>query len=90
MGAVDVQISVKRDVAANIIAELELAKDGAIGQQFVSRLKVVNVGLGSDGEPITSCVIEAVEGRAQVTKSSKRPKLPRAAQIALQALQKDR
>ena len=38
MGALDVQISVKRDAAENVVAELELAKDGEVGLKFDSRL----------------------------------------------------
>ena len=83
----DVQIRVKRDAAANIVAEVELAKDGETGLQFVSRLKVVKVGVDPDRDPITSCVIEAVEGDVQIAKSN-RPRLPKGAQIALRALQK--
>lgn len=69
MGALDIQIAVRRDTNDNIVAELELAKDGEIGAQFVSRLKVVEIGIDQDGDPITSCVIEAVEGPAGAPKA---------------------
>ncbi|RBP18158.1 AAA domain-containing protein [Roseiarcus fermentans] len=62
MGAADVQISVKRDAAGNIVATVEYAKDGETGLVIVSRLKPVVVGTDEDdGEPITSCVVEPVE-----------------------------
>jgi hypothetical protein len=46
------------DASGNIIAELEPSKDGEVGLQFVSRLKQVDVGRDTDGDTITSCVIE--------------------------------
>jgi hypothetical protein len=77
MGALDIQIAVRRDAADNIVAELELAKDGEVGLQFLSRLKVVEIGTDQDGDPITSCVVEAVDAtetpkaaRAPVAKST--------------------
>jgi AAA domain len=64
MGALDVQIAVKRVANGNIVAEVELSKDGETGLQIVSRLKQVEIGVDGDGDPITSCIIEAVEARA--------------------------
>jgi AAA domain len=69
MGALDVQIAVRRDATDNIVAELELSKDGETGLQFVSRLKVVEIGTDQDGDPITSCVIEAVDAPAGAPKA---------------------
>src|ERR1700734_2870056 len=57
IGAVDAQIAVKRDAAENIVATLELSKDGEAGAEIVSRLVPVEVGRDEDREPITSCVI---------------------------------
>ena len=68
MGALDVQIAVRRDANDNIVAELELSKDGETGAQFVSRLKVVEIGADQDGDPISSCVIEAVDAPAAAPK----------------------
>ena len=61
MGAIDAQIAVKRD-ADNIIATVELMKDGLQGDEFASRLEVVELGLDDDGNKITSCVIVPAEG----------------------------
>jgi AAA domain len=72
MGALDIQIAVRRDAANNIVAELELAKDGEVGLQFLSRLKVVEIGTDQDGDPITSCVIEAVDA-TEVPKAARAP-----------------
>ena len=70
MGALDVQIAVRRDANDNIVAELELSKDGETGAQFVSRLKVVEIGADQDGDPISSCVIEAVDAPAAAPKGT--------------------
>ncbi len=88
IGALDTQISVKRDSADNIVAELELSKDGPIGLQLVSRLKVVEIGLDEDGEAITSCVVEAVGTGARSSMAKPNRRLPKGAAIALAALQK--
>jgi len=60
-GAVDAQLSVKRDASDAVIVEVEFMKDGAAGDVIASRLKVVEVGKDQDGEPITSCVIEPAD-----------------------------
>jgi hypothetical protein len=83
-GAADVQISIKRDGADNIIATVELAKDGPQGEVLLSRLEVVPVGEGQDGELITSCVVRAVEGEPV----SRANRVTGAAAAALDALQK--
>jgi hypothetical protein len=72
MGALDVQIAVRRDAADNIVTELELAKDGDTGLTFLSRLKVVEIGVDQDGEPITSCIIEQVEASEPETTEIKK------------------
>jgi hypothetical protein len=87
MGALDVQIAVRRDAADNIVAELELAKDGEVGLQFLSRLKVVEIGRDQDGDVIKSCVIEAADAPATASKRSKPAKLPKSALNALRALE---
>ncbi len=56
LGAVDAQISVKRDAAKNILIECEYMKDGEAGATEASRLQVVEVGEDKDGDIITSCV----------------------------------
>ena len=60
-GAVDAQLSVKRDASDAIIVEVEFLKDGAAGDIIASRLKVVEVGKDVDGEIISSCVIEPAD-----------------------------
>lgn len=85
MGALDVQIAVNRDATGNIIAELELSKDGEVGLQFVSRLVQREISVDQDGDEIISCVVEAVEGACRARKS--RPP-PKSAQAALRALRK--
>jgi AAA domain len=85
IGAIDAQIAVKRDDADNIIATVELMKDGPQGDEFASRLEVVEIGIDDDGDKITSCVIVPVEELAPSRKE--RPqKLPNAARRAFEAL----
>ena len=84
MGAIDAQIAIKRDAADNIIATVELMKDGPQGDEFASRLEVAELGLDDDGDKITSCVIVPVEGLAP--QKDKPKKLPAAAAKALKAL----
>jgi hypothetical protein len=86
LGAVDAQISIKRDPADNIVATVEWMKDGPQGNEIVSRLRQVEVGIDEDGEPITSCVIEPIEGAAPNRATIPKPKLTKGAKIALTAL----
>ena len=61
-GAADVQIAVNRDAANNVVATIELSKDGAAGDEIVSRLQVVEIGKDPDDDPVTSCVVMPVDG----------------------------
>jgi hypothetical protein len=70
-GAADVQIAVTRDAAENVVAMIELAKDGPTGDEFVSRLETVDLGLDSDGEMATTCIVTIVDTPSQ-KKSSKK------------------
>jgi len=63
-GAADAQIAVKRDAAGNIVASVECMKDGPQGEEIVSRLEQVTVGIDDDGDPITSCIIQPVRDGA--------------------------
>jgi hypothetical protein len=56
-GAVDVQISVKKDATGIVTTTVELAKDMAEGATLSSCLEVVELGIDQDGDPITSCVV---------------------------------
>jgi hypothetical protein len=60
-GAVDAQLSVKRNALDAIIVEVEFQKDGPAGDMIASRLKPVDVGKDADGETISSCVIEPAD-----------------------------
>jgi len=61
-GSSDVQISVARDAAQNIVTTVEFEKDGPADAVILSRLEVVEIGLDGDGNLSSSCVIRAVEG----------------------------
>jgi hypothetical protein len=83
-GAVDAQIAVKRDVADNIIATVERMKDGPEGDIVPSKLESLEVGVDTDGDPITSCVIVPVEG--DVARQVTTRKLSDRHRLALDAL----
>ena len=87
-GAVDVQIAVKRDASNTIIAEVEAMKDGAEGARFASALKVIEVGIDDDGEPITCCVIVEVEGGSATPNKPKAKVVKGQAGMALDMLKR--
>ena len=79
IGAIDAQIAVKRDAADNIIATLELLKDGHPGDELVSRLEWSR----SDETKTTSRSLHASSSRSRDWRHRKknrknfRPRLPR-------------
>jgi hypothetical protein len=83
-GAVDSQLSVKRDAQRNVIVEVEAMKDGAEGASFASALELVEVGIDDEGKPMTSCVIVPVDGAAAAAKAG--PKLSDGPRLALNVL----
>ena len=87
IGAVDAQIAVKRDAAENIVATLELSKDGEAGAEILSRLRLSRSEGTKTMSRYRSCVIVAVDA-AVTRESGQGRKLPKGAQIALRALQK--
>lgn len=83
-GAADVQLSVKRDAADNVIVEVELAKDGPQGDKIVSTLEAVEVGRDLKGDPITSCVIVPSDDAP----AARKVRVTGAASVALDLLRK--
>jgi hypothetical protein len=83
-GAADAQLACKRDEAGLISVSVEWLKDGREGDVITSRLAVVELGQDTDGDEITSCVIE--ESEEKPTTTEKAPRLAPAVTIALQAL----
>ena len=86
IGNNDAQISVKRDAADNIIAMVELMKDGPQGDEIASKLEVIELGEDDDGDTITSCIIVPVDSLQPSARESRGAKLPKCAQNALTAL----
>ncbi|HEY1863615.1 MAG TPA: AAA family ATPase [Roseiarcus sp.] len=82
MGALDVQIAVSRDAEGNVVAELELAKDGEAGVVFVSRLEPVEVGRDAHGAPVVSCVVKEIEDDVAKTAAKKRGRGERGDDVA--------
>ena len=81
MGALDVQIAVRRDAEENVVAELELAKDGETGLVFVSRLEKFEIGRDADDDPVTSCVVREVTDAAAEAASKKPAKARRSDEV---------
>ena len=75
LGAADASISVKHDASNNIVMAVEKMKDGTTGDEFVSRLKSVNVGVDENGEAISSCVVEPVDLAPAAKSAQNAPKL---------------
>lgn len=76
--AADVVISV-----ADNVATIEKSRDGVSGQTYGFHLRVMDLGVDSDGDKITSCIIEATD--TTHTSQRQRP-MTGAAQVALRAL----
>jgi hypothetical protein len=88
-GAVDAQLVVKHDRANNIVVKVEWMKDGPEGDNLLSRLQVVTVGVDDEGDPITSCVVVPIKAEAARRTVTNTPaRLSKATQIALFALKK--
>jgi AAA domain len=87
-GAVDAQLSVKRDGDDTVVVRVELMKDGPQGDTLVSRLESVEIGSDEDGEPLTSLVVVGAEQATKPAAPAKTKRLPDGARIALAALQK--
>jgi len=84
-GAVDAQLAVARDSANNIVVSVEWLKDGAEGEQVVSRLEPVRVGADEAGHPLTSCVV--IEGEPSAVREIKTAvKLSRSAKALRDAI----
>jgi KaiC/GvpD/RAD55 family RecA-like ATPase len=68
---------------ADNVATVEKSRDGESGKTYGFTLRVVDLGADDDGDPMTTCVIEAAD--ALPTARRARPLTP-AGQVALQAL----
>jgi AAA domain len=82
-GAADAQLSVARD-GENVVVRVEWMKDGPEGEEITSRLVPMEVGVDTEGDPITSCVIEPIDGNA--AKPATTRKLPTRQKLALDSL----
>ena len=70
IAALDAELSVKRGDDNSIVVKVERLKDGQEGEEFVSKLESVVVGVDEDGEEITSCVVVSHEGHSARRSSS--------------------
>jgi hypothetical protein len=70
-GAADARLAVTRDVAKNIIVEVEFMKDGESADVVVSALEPVDVGYDEDGDVVSSCVVVEAEAAPRVARGEK-------------------
>jgi hypothetical protein len=85
-GAADAQIAVTRDGATgDIVVKVDWMKDGAGGDEIVTRLEVVEVGSDENGEPITSCVVLPTDPKG-ASRSGRQPSLSPRQRRALELL----
>lgn len=61
IGALDAEISIKRDDDNTILAKLELMKDGAAGDMLRFVLKPIDIGEDDYGKVLTSCFVEPLD-----------------------------
>ena len=86
LGALDCSLAIKRDVKGDIVATVELMKDGLEGDDWASRLRIVTVGLDDEGDGVTSCVIDAVEGYLKVARPFTKT-VPRSQQLLVSVIE---
>ena len=86
IGALDAQIAVKRGAGNTVEMLVEWMKEGPEGNTLVSKLDPVEVGMDSDGDPITSCVIVPVDEADIPEAKPKAQKLNARQKLALDAL----
>jgi hypothetical protein len=65
IGALDAELSVKKGQDGYFTVKVERAKDDKEGETIACRLRTVDLGLDDEGDPLTSCVVEAAEADAQ-------------------------
>jgi hypothetical protein len=84
--ATDTEIEISRpDSQAPSVARVTKQREMEIEGEFVFKLATLELGTNRRGKPVTSCIVEAVEGQAAVR--PKRPiKLPPGVAVCLRAL----
>jgi hypothetical protein len=89
-GAADAQIAIKRSTSGTVTTEIEWLKDGEEGEILQSRLRRVEIGLDAMGDPITSCVVEPVDGDAPTVRKTRLPaQQARALDLLIDAIARD-
>ena len=85
-GAADVQIAIIKDGVGNVVATIELAKDGPSGDEIVSRLEPIEIGMDSSGKTVTSCIVVPVAGPSQKRSTKKKPAFSDQTELCRRAL----
>jgi hypothetical protein len=70
-GAADAQLSVKRDLAENIVVTVEYMKDGEAGAEVISKLELFEIGIDEDGDPITCGVLVEAGAPAKAVREAR-------------------
>jgi hypothetical protein len=81
--AADTMLRVEVDDSGVRVAEVEWCRDGEAGSRLAFKLKSVELGLDSDGDAVSTCIVEALETAPAATKSQR---VPKGAETALRAL----
>jgi hypothetical protein len=69
--AVDSAVEISRPEASKqSVALVTKQRDEDTGASFGFKLQMVEVGYDEDGDPVTSCVVQAIEGQAAVPQAS--------------------
>jgi hypothetical protein len=79
----EAELQVSRDEAQNVVVEVKLMKDGPAGDQVVSRLEDVVIGVDEDGEELKSLVIIPADA---ILAAKRKPKLSGHAEIVWRSL----
>jgi hypothetical protein len=66
LGAVDTAIYVDADDAGNHRVKIEWSRDGESGQEYSFRLPIFELGQNSEGDTVTTCVLEQSEATPKV------------------------
>lgn len=83
LGAADTMLRVDADDSGLRVAEVEWCRDGEAGSRLGFKLKPIELGVDSDGDVVSTCVVEALETPPAAAKAQR---VPKGGETALRAL----
>ncbi len=86
IGALDAELSVKKDGDGLFTVKVERAKDDKEGETIACKLVSVDLGLDNEGDPITSCVVVAAADSDGTPRAAPTRKLSHRQKLAVDAL----